>query len=81
MTEVLPKIAEIHAAAPQLPISIDGGITLDTAPRCAAQGASLLIAGTALFRSPDMAGDIRRMRQTCLDVFPEVPTNHTVTHD
>lgn len=70
MTEVLPKIAEVHKRVPTLPISIDGGITLQTAPECAACGARYLIAGTALFRSGDMAGDIQNMRQQCREAYP-----------
>lgn len=73
MKEVLPKIAEIHAAAPQLHISIDGGITIDTAALCAGQGASILIAGTSLFRSDDIARDISAMRARSQAAFPTGP--------
>jgi len=71
MKEVLPKIAEIHALAPGLPISVDGGVTLESATWCAAQGANYLIAGTALFRSPTMAGDIIAMRDACRAAYPK----------
>lgn len=66
MTEVLPKIAEVRAMSPGMPISIDGGVTLETAPACAAEGASIMIAGTALFRAKNMAEDVKRMRESCL---------------
>jgi len=69
MTEVLPKISELHAMAPNLPISIDGGVTLETAPLCAGYGASMMIAGTALFRSPNFTHDIRQMRDKCRESF------------
>ena len=72
MSEVLPKIGALHQRVPAMPISIDGGITLATAPLCAAQGAHYFIAGTALFRSGDMAGDIRTMRQRCRAAHPSV---------
>lgn len=65
MTEVLPKITEVRTLAPDLPISIDGGVTLETAPLCARRGASIMIAGTALFRSPEFSQDLARMRQQC----------------
>ncbi len=71
MDEVLPKIRDLHALAPQLPISIDGGITLETAPACAGQGASIFIAGTALFRSATMSRDIASMRERCARSFSE----------
>ncbi|MGA1193884.1 MAG: ribulose-phosphate 3-epimerase, partial [Kiritimatiellia bacterium] len=70
MTEVLPKIATIRQMAPDLPVSIDGGVTLNSAPLCAEQGASILIAGTALFKAADMAADIRAMRDACHAAYP-----------
>lgn len=69
MTEVLPKVAAIREMAPGLPISIDGGVTLETAPHCAGQGASILVAGTALFKAADMAVDIQSMRASCRKAF------------
>ncbi len=70
MSEVLPKIAEVHARRPKMPISIDGGITLEMAPLCAARGARYMIAGTALFRATDMAEDISLMRHSCRSAYP-----------
>jgi ribulose-phosphate 3-epimerase len=69
MDEPLSGIAALHAAAPALPISVDGGVTLETAPRCAAAGASRLIAGTALYRSSDPARDIAALRARCAASF------------
>jgi ribulose-phosphate 3-epimerase len=37
-------------------IEVDGGIDVATAPRCLAAGASVFVAGTAVFGSPDPAG-------------------------
>lgn len=65
LAHVLPKIAEVRRLAPQHDISVDGGITLETAEACAAHGANVLIAGTSLYRSADMSGDLRRMRESC----------------
>jgi len=79
MAEVLPKISELHNRFPLMPISIDGGITLASAPRCAAAGARYFIAGTALFRSGNMAGDIQSMRQVCRDVYPSEASKHPST--
>ena len=68
MPEVLPKLREIrnHANAlgeDELNILVDGGIDAETAARCAAQGANAFIAGSTLYRAPDMAAEISRMRQ------------------
>ena len=38
---------------PEVPIEVDGGIDVDTAPRCAAAGASLFVAGSAVFGASD----------------------------
>jgi len=64
---VLPKIAEIRREAdrtghPGLSILVDGGVTAQTAPRCAAAGADALVAGSALYGAPDMVAAIREMR-------------------
>lgn len=69
MTEVLPKIAEVRAMAPGMPISIDGGVNLDNAIECAKKGADVMIAGTSLFKSADMKADIIRMRTSCAAAF------------
>ncbi|HMP76374.1 MAG TPA: ribulose-phosphate 3-epimerase [Kiritimatiellia bacterium] len=65
LDHVLPKIAEIRAWAPQFDLSVDGGITQETARMCAAAGANVLIAGTSLYRAPDMAAELARMRESC----------------
>ncbi len=38
---------------PEVVIEVDGGIDADTAPRCAAAGASMFVAGSAVFGSSD----------------------------
>jgi ribulose-phosphate 3-epimerase len=38
---------------PQVPIEVDGGIDANTAPRCAAAGASMFVAGSAVFGAAD----------------------------
>jgi len=48
--EVLPKIREIRARAPRLPIVVDGGINPQTGRQCAAAGADVFVAGNSLFK-------------------------------
>lgn len=54
MAEVLPKISQLRGEAERrqihLDIAVDGGINFDTARRCVAAGANVLVAGNALFR-------------------------------
>ena len=40
---------------PEVAIEVDGGIDANTAPRCAAAGASMFVAGSAVFDTPDPA--------------------------
>jgi ribulose-phosphate 3-epimerase len=44
------------------PIEVDGGIDARTAPGIVAAGAAILVAGNAVFGSPDPAGAIRELR-------------------
>jgi ribulose-phosphate 3-epimerase len=41
---------------------VDGGVDAQTGPRCAAAGAEILVAGSALFRQPDLARAIGELR-------------------
>ena len=54
MTSQLAKIerlrAMIDATGRDIPLEVDGGVTLQTAPQCVAAGATALVAGTAVFR-------------------------------
>ena len=65
--EILPKIRAIRRRCkdvnPSLDIMVDGGINIETGAECAAEGANALVAGSALYRSKDMAGDIAEMRR------------------
>lgn len=45
-------------------IQVDGGIDLDTAPKVAAAGATVLSVGTAIFRSGDPTGFIKKLRDS-----------------
>ena len=73
MAEVLPKIRAIreHAKSAGRPVDImvDGGINMETAAQCAAQGANLLVAGTSLYGLRDMAAGISQMRRMAEEQF------------
>lgn len=62
MPEVLPKIREVRdaidAAGLRVWLEVDGGITPETAGRCAEAGADVFVAGSAVFgaRDPLAAG-------------------------
>jgi len=67
---VIDKVAEVErwrgvSARADLEISVDGGIDVDTAPPAVARGASIVVAGWAVFGSEDIAGAVGRLRRAC----------------
>ena len=66
LTSQLAKIASlrhmIDASGRSIALSVDGGITPETAPRVIDAGADTLIAGTAIFGSGDYATAIASLR-------------------
>ena len=61
---VYPKIRQIRTllGARRVDVSIDGGVKVEHARPCAEHGASILVAGSAVFESTDAADVIKRMR-------------------
>ena len=56
------KVAAVRRRWPEMLISIDGGIDLETVKPAAAHGANLFVAGTSLFKAPDMKTAVAQMR-------------------
>ena len=63
------KVAEIRRRYPDMLISIDGGIDLETVKPAAAHGANLFVAGTSLFKAPDMRAAIAEMRASAEEAY------------
>ena len=66
---VLPKVARlrrlIDAGGFRSEIEVDGGVSPETAPRCAAAGANVLVAASAIFNeSGTPEQNIRRLRES-----------------
>ena len=55
------KVQEMIGNRP-IEIEIDGGVNAETAKICAQAGADVLVAGSAVFSTPDYAGNIRALR-------------------
>ena len=62
MEEPLGKVRELKERFPHLLVEIDGGVNRETAPLCRRAGADILVAGTAVFRSEDPAGELAVLR-------------------
>ena len=48
----------------EIPIEVDGGINKETAPKVIKAGASILVAGNAVYNSPDPLQNIRDLRRS-----------------
>jgi ribulose-phosphate 3-epimerase len=64
ISNAYPKIGHVRTLLGGRPVdvSVDGGVKVEHAGRLAAHGASVLVAGSAIFGSPDPAGVIKAMR-------------------
>lgn len=66
MPECLPKIERaremIDRLGLEVEIAVDGGINCDTGRRCIEAGATVLDAGSSLFKCPSMAGEMSQWR-------------------
>jgi len=59
---VLDKIRTLRAHAPQTIISVDGGVSLESAPELIAAGVNRLIIGSAIFKSEDIPEIIKEFK-------------------
>jgi ribulose-phosphate 3-epimerase len=51
---VLPKLRALKKKYPTLPVQVDGGVSLETAPALLSAGASRLIVGSALWKAKNL---------------------------
>jgi ribulose-phosphate 3-epimerase len=65
--KVLEKIARLKKEYPDMPISVDGGVSLETAPRLIGAGAERLIVGSAIFGNENPIDMIRKFKDLNLD--------------
>lgn len=71
--DVLPKLRAIHdriaRSGRNVTLMVDGGINEQTAAECARNGANAFVAGTNVFRAPDMAAQIALLRRRAAVAF------------
>ena len=63
MPEVLPKVRWLRERGYEGYVEMDGGLNQRTLPLCAEAGANVFVAGSAIFRSRDMAATITGFRE------------------
>ena len=59
--EALREYAQ-KAGKPQLDIQVDGGVTPENVKEVISAGANVIVAGSAVFRAPDMRAAIAKLR-------------------
>ena len=67
----LKRVAELLARSPRpIPIEIDGGVVLENVAQVVAAGARIIVAGNAVFGTPDPAAAVRQLRQAGETALP-----------
>lgn len=61
--DCMSKVSELRRLRPELDIMVDGGINAETAVVAAKAGANQFVAGSYLFRQPDMKTAVDSMRK------------------
>jgi ribulose-phosphate 3-epimerase len=69
-SKVMAVRALLDRAGSRAPVEIDGGIDLRTAPRVVAAGARILVAGAAIFHTPDPGRATRELKAAALAALP-----------
>lgn len=60
---ITPKKGSPEEKLPAFDIQVDGGINQETATECVKAGANVLVAGTYLFKQPDMKEAVTKLKQ------------------
>lgn len=64
ISKVLPKIARLRSIAPdEMDIEVDGGITTETVTQAVQQGANVIVAASAIFKTSDPCIAVKTLRQ------------------
>ena len=58
----MDKIRALRERAPGIIISVDGGVSLDTAPELIEAGVNRLVVGSAIFNSEDIGATIKEFK-------------------
>ena len=61
-SKAVELVSLLHKSYPDLTISVDGGVNLETAPKLISAGASRLIVGSALWSASDFSGTLEAFK-------------------
>ena len=65
IADCLPKLGYLRARLPDIDLMVDGGVNGETAVLAAKSGANQFVAGSYLFKQPDMKAAVEEMREKC----------------
>lgn len=60
---VVERVRAFRSQYPDMPVQVDGGVSLETAPKILAAGAARVIIGSAIWESVDVVARIREFQQ------------------
>ncbi len=61
-TKVIDKVKEVRSAYPDMPISIDGGVSLENAKQLISAGATRLVVGSAIFNAGNYLEALQQLK-------------------
>jgi ribulose-phosphate 3-epimerase len=64
----LDRLAMLRSQFGDLLLEVDGGVNAETAGKCVAAGADLLVVGSAIFKQPDYCQALAHLHQSIADV-------------
>ena len=67
--KVIERVKEVHALYPELPISVDGGVSLENATALIAAGVTRLVVGSAIFRTDNAIEAVHKFKRLNRDVL------------
>jgi ribulose-phosphate 3-epimerase len=69
----LERLAKLRTDfGPDLLLEVDGGVNVETAGKCVAAGADLLVVGSAIFKQPDYCQALAHLHQSISNVSMDV---------
>jgi len=62
MGDMMSKVEDLRKRCPEMDIEVDGGLSMSTISTAAAAGANMIVAGSSVFKSTDVAQAIADLR-------------------
>lgn len=66
LSDVLVRVGEFHTKHPDITLAVDGGVNPETAPSCAAAGATVLVSGSFVIKHADPARALQELRDSVI---------------